>query len=201
MPRDTPAPKPESRAHRRVVLAALVGLASFMTSAGVGPLRSLARAEAPFAAPPKGNRPGPRSPGERPAPGDVTERVRLLFEAIQKDDPRIAEPVFFPRAAFSEVKAMPKPERYYDRLHARFHTDIHALHARLPELARAELVGVELGRRGGWVMVGEEGNRLPYWAARHASLRYRVNGAVKSLELRVLITWDDRWYVIHLNDF
>jgi len=156
---------------------------------------------AAFPEPPAGNRPGPAEGRVRPPSGDLDARAKLLFEAIQKDAPSLAEPVFFPASAFDQVKAMPKPGRYYARLHARFHTDIHALHRAHPELARAVFARVALGRRGGWVAVGDEGNRLPNWAARHARLTYTLDGALRELEVRVLITWDDRWYVIHLSEF
>jgi hypothetical protein len=137
----------------------------------------------------------------RPAPGDLDARARLLFEAVLRDDPAHAEAVFFPRDAFLQVKAMQNPGRYYDRLHARFAVDIHALHRSLPGLGSAEYDHLELGKRGGLVKPGEEGNRLAYWAARHATLVYRVGKELRRFEVRVLITWQERWYVIHLSDF
>jgi hypothetical protein len=141
------------------------------------------------------------APTQRPSADPAQDGARLLWDAIVHDDPARAEAFFFPRAAFSEVKAIAKPERYWDKLHARFHADIHALHARLPALTRAEFVRLELGKRGGYVLPGEEGNRLPYWAARHALLHYRVGTQPRTLEVRVLITWQERWYVIHLSEF
>ena len=50
-------------------------------------------------------------------------------------------------------------------------------------------------------MPHEEGNRLPYWAARHSTLHFRIGPAAQRLEVRVLISWDAHWYVIHLNEF
>jgi hypothetical protein len=32
-------------------------------------------------------------------------------------------------------------------------------------------------------------------------LRYRVGDARRQIEVRVLFTWQDRWYVIHLSEF
>ncbi len=137
----------------------------------------------------------------RPGKESAQEPARRLFQAIVHDDPALAEDVFFPRDAFHLVKAMAHPERYYERLHQRFLADIHNLHASLKDLDRAEFVELDLGRRGGWIKPGEEGNRLPYWAARHTSLYYRVGDERRSLEVRVLITWGPRWYVIHLSEF
>jgi hypothetical protein len=59
----------------------------------------------------------------------------------------------------------------------------------------------ELARRGGFVAVNQEANRLPYWASRHSFIYYRVGRSLRRIEVRVLITWDDHWYVIHLNEF
>lgn len=146
-------------------------------------------------------RPASATPSARPALGDLEARARLLFEAIVRDDPAYASAIFFPRDAFLQVKAMQNPGRYFDRLEARFVQDIHTLHRTLPDLKRAAFAHVELVHRGGWVKPGEEGNRLPYWASRHSSLVYRVGKELRRLELRVLITWQDRWYVIHLSDF
>ncbi|MDB4975464.1 MAG: hypothetical protein JWN48_3805 [Myxococcaceae bacterium] len=137
----------------------------------------------------------------RPSESSVQASGQRLLRAIVEDDPQLAAELFFPRDAFVQVKAMQRPERYYDKLHARFQKDIHALHRALPELSEAVFVKLELGRRGGLVRPGEEGNRLPYWAARHARLHYRVGSQARSLELRVLISWQQRWYVIHLCEF
>lgn len=137
----------------------------------------------------------------RPALGDLEQRVRLLFDAIVHDDPAMASSLFFPRAAFLLVKAMQDPGRYYDKLEARYVKDIHTLHRTLPDLEKAAFDHLELARRGGLVKPGEEGNRLPYWASRHSTLVYRVGAERRRIELRVFISWEDRWYLIHLLDF
>jgi hypothetical protein len=152
-------------------------------------LARLAAAEVTPAAPP------------RPPIGDLEPRARALFDAIVHDDPARAADSFFPRDAFLQVKAMQNPGRYFDRLRARFDQDIHALHRSLGDLSGAQYERFELARRGGWVGVGEEGNRLPYWASRHSFLYYRQNGGLKRFEVRVVITWQERWYVIHLSEF
>lgn len=140
-----------------------------------------------------------RAEEPRPSQDDAQEGARRLLGAIAQDDPSLAEAFFFPRDAFRKVKAIASPDRYWDKLHARFVRDIHALHASLP--ANAELVRLALGTRGGWVAPGEEGNKLGYWAARHAWLHYRVGAVEHKLEVRVLISWQQHWYVIHLNEF
>jgi hypothetical protein len=135
----------------------------------------------------------------RPAAEGAQEGARSLLAAIVRDDPALADAFFFPRDAFTQVKAIAKPERYWDKLHERFQRDVHALHKVVP--AGAEFVRLELTARGGYVKPGEEGNRLPYWAARHAWLHYRAGAQQHKLELRVLISWQQRWYLIHLSEF
>lgn len=137
----------------------------------------------------------------RPPEGDLGAKVLRLWDAIVHDDPARAAGVFFPREPFLSIKAMRDPGRYYDRLRARFELDIHALHDKTPGIARAEFVRFELARRGGYVVPGEEGNRLPYWASRHSRLMYRVDGELRSFEVRVLIAWESAWFVIHLSEF
>jgi hypothetical protein len=161
---------------------------------------AVGRAETPATAPAIA-RADMTAPPPRPPPGDAEARARVLFEAIVHDDPARAADFFFPRDAFLQVKAMARPERYYDRLRKRYDQDIHALHRSLAGLERAEFDRLELVARGGYVRPGEEGNRLPYWASRHAWLHYRVDGKPRKLEIRVLITWQERWYVIHLSEF
>jgi hypothetical protein len=158
-----------------------------------------ARAEAP-AIPPENQAAG-GAPPPRPDAASAQEVGRRIFDAIVHGDPALATEAFFPREAFLLVKAMPQPERYWARLAARFAADVRALHAATPDLARAAYVRLAFSGRGGWVRPGEEGNRLPYWAARHARLEYRVDGAPRSIEVRVLINWGVRWYVIHLSEF
>ena len=150
---------------------------------------------------PAHNRADQSVPPPRPPAAEVDAKIRALFEAIVADDPSLAADAFFPRAAFLLVKAMAKPQNYYDKLRKRFDVDIHTLHRELPGIAHAEFDHFELAQRGGFVAPNEEGNRLPYWASRHSRLHYRVGQVVQSFEVRVLITWDDHWYVIHLSEF
>jgi hypothetical protein len=140
-------------------------------------------------------------PLPRPADGDIHDKARRLWNAIVKGDPALAEGVFFPREPFLQIKNMQDPGRYHDKLRARFDQDIHALHKATPDLDRAVFERFELARRGGYVRVREEGNRLPYWASRHSRLHYRVGKQLRSLDVRVVIAWEGVWYVIHLSPF
>jgi hypothetical protein len=150
---------------------------------------------------PAHNRPDPSQPPARPSAAEVEPRIRKLFDAIVRDDPALAADSFFPRAAFLRVKDMRDPGRYFDRLRRRFDEDIHALHRAFPGIERAEYVRFELSQRGAFMRPHEEGNLLPYWASRHSFLHFRIDGRPQRLEVRVLITWDAHWYVIHLSEF
>jgi len=147
------------------------------------------------------NRAGQTNAPPRPPEGDLPDKIRKLWEAVVHDDPSLAAQAFFPREAFLMVKNMANPGRYYDRLRNRFDQDIHDLHRRTANLDVALFDHFELARRGGFVRVNQEGNRLPYWASRHSFIYYRVGKKLRRIEVRVLITWDDSWYVIHSNEF
>lgn len=151
---------------------------------------------------PAGNRAELASPPPRPGLGQAEERARFLFEAIVRDQPSLAADFFLPREAFRRIKGVNDPDSLWDRLFRVYENDIHALHASLgADAPRAELVRLELSRRRGWVRVGEEANRLPYWAQRHSWIVYRVGGEERRLEVRTMIAWDDQWYITHLNEF
>lgn len=136
----------------------------------------------------------------RPGLGDAGERAARLFDAIVRDDPSLAEDFFLPQDAFRLIKGIADPDALWVRLHQTYADDIHALHA-LPDLDRASFVRLDLSRRRSWVVVREESNRLPYWSQRHNSLVYAVDGEERTIEVRTLIAWDDRWYVTHLSEF
>ena len=136
-----------------------------------------------------------------PPLGTAEERAHRLFDAIVHDDPARADDFFLARDAFRLIKAVPDPDPLWERLHAAYVRDIHALHAAIHDLGRAEFVRLRLTRRRGWVVVGEEANRLPYWAQRHSFLDYRVEAEERHIEVRTMITWSDEWFITHLSEF
>ncbi|MCA9561993.1 MAG: hypothetical protein KC561_00825 [Myxococcales bacterium] len=139
------------------------------------------------------------SPPLPPADG-VQERARRLFEAIVEDDPDRAMDLFFPREPFRLLKDSHNPDRYYDRLIARYREDIHHLHETLPDLRDAEFVGLELGRSR-WKGVGSEYNVLPYWSSVRSQLVYEVSGQTRTQEVTVMITWGEDWFITHLDGY
>lgn len=150
---------------------------------------------------PPENSPSLTAAPPRPTADAAQDRAAQLLAAIMKDDPALAAPFFFPREAFQQVKNIPDPDRYWQRLYARYETDIHTLHATLPNITFYKFVRLALSKRSEWMAVDSEGNKLPYWAARHNTLHYEADGRPAQLEVRVLITWGTEWYLMHLSEF
>lgn len=131
--------------------------------------------------------------------------VRALFRAIQRDDPAIAEPFFFPVAAYERVKDVKDPKRDWERrLMANFRRDVHDYSKRLgPNAGGARFVGFDLPKeRVKWMKARSEGNRLGYFRVTRNRLRYETaDGKPASLEVTSLISWRGEWYLVHLNGF
>jgi hypothetical protein len=132
-------------------------------------------------------------------------RVKLLFRAIQIDDPEVAIPSFFPKLAYEQVKAIPKPAVDFEaRLLAAFRRDIHAAHKALGQGAgSAQLVGLEVPEeKAKWMPPGSEGNKLGYHRVLGSKLRYLDGGgAPRAVNVTSLISWRGEWYVVHLAGF
>lgn len=133
------------------------------------------------------------------------KRVKLLFRAIQVDDPKLALPAFFPLVAYEQVKAIPKPAAdYNNRLIAAFERDIHAAHKEMGNGAlSATLVGMEvLEDKAKWMPPGSEGNKVGYHRVLGSKLRYLDGGGgAKAIDVTSLISWRGEWYVVHLHGF
>jgi hypothetical protein len=129
-------------------------------------------------------------------------RVASLWSAIVADDPQQAVPFFFPVSAYQQVKDIPDPASdWKHRLFAAYAHDIHALHARLgSDAPNARFTGIDVPEaRGRWVDPGEEYNKLGYYRVFGSRLRYEVDGAARSFDVKSLISWRGEWYVVHLS--
>jgi hypothetical protein len=133
------------------------------------------------------------------------KRVKLLFRAIQTDDPKVAMPAFFPVIAYEQVKAIPKPAADWQaRLVTAFERDIHAAHKEMGNGAMsATLVGLEVPEeKAKWMPPGGEGNKLGYYRVLGSKLRYLDGGGgAKAVDVTSLISWRGEWYVVHLKGF
>jgi hypothetical protein len=131
-------------------------------------------------------------------------RAALLWEAIVHDDPSIAMPLFFPLAAYEQVKDVADPAAdWKGRLVAAYSRDIHTLHSTLGEAAeRAHFLALEVpAGRPQWVEPGEEWNKVGYFRVYGSKLRYEVDGERHSFDVKSLISWRGEWYVVHLRAF
>lgn len=131
--------------------------------------------------------------------------MKLLFRAIQTDDPKVAMPAFFPVVAYEQVKAIPKPAADWNaRLVSAFERDIHAAHKELGNGAMsATVVGMDVPEeKSKWMPPGSEGNKLGYYRVLGSKLRYLDGGGgAKAVEVMSLISWRGEWYVVHLKGF
>jgi hypothetical protein len=148
---------------------------------------------------PAANAIGQKAPVPAPGMDASKERVALLIEAIRKDKPEIALPLFFPADAFDQVKAIKDPGRYHRKLVKVYLEDVRALRKGLDDPDNIELVSVELGRQRRWMKRGAEGNNYPYWAMYKAKVTVKDGARTRVLPLRVMINWGDQWYVTHLT--
>ena len=148
---------------------------------------------------PAANTIGPDKPPEPPAIAPSRKRLELLVEAIRKDEPELALPLFFPGDAFGVLKAIKTPERYHRKLVKVYLEDVRALRAGLKDPDHVELVSVAAGRQKRWMKRGAEGNNYPYWAMYKATVTVKDGDREVVLPLRVMINWGDQWFVTHLT--
>lgn len=135
----------------------------------------------------------------------LVRRLELLVEAIAKDEPALALPAFFPVEAYTQVKAIAKPERDWQRrLVAAFERNIHEYHRKLG----ASATGVRFARlevpeaKVKWMKPGSEGNRVGYFRVVRSQLVVATSeGRELPLELTSMISWRGEWYVVHLHGF
>ncbi len=133
------------------------------------------------------------------------QRVKLLFRAIQVDDPKIAAPAFFPLIAYREVKNVANAEAdWNNRLMKAYARDIHKAHEQLGKGAMdAQLVGLEVPEdKAQWMKPGSEGNKLGYFRVLKNKLRYLdAAGNPHAIDITSLISWRGEWYVVHVTGF
>jgi hypothetical protein len=141
----------------------------------------------------------------RPTAGGArfTTGVQGLWQAIRDDEPDLAMPFFFPKAAYLQVKAISDPATDYEqRLIANYEQDIHTLHAQLGAgAANAQFAGIDVPDSAAvLVQPGEESNKLSYWRVYGTTLQYTQDGQTNSFPVTSLISWRGEWYVVHLGE-
>ncbi len=132
----------------------------------------------------------------------VDAQMRMLWAAIVAGSPRSGRQVFFPEAAYRQLKAIPDPTSdYVYRLRAFFDLDLAAYRAHVgPTPARARLVAIEADPAlAAWIPAGACENAVGYWHLPGTRLVYAVGGRRYSFRVSSLISWRGVWYVIHLG--
>lgn len=133
------------------------------------------------------------------------ERLSLVFRAIVADDPTLAEPAFFPKIAYEQVKDIKDAGAdWKSRLLKAFARNIHEYHKELgDDPAGCKLLGIEVDEKRVKVMErGKEGNKLPYHRVTRSKIRWAdASGKEKTFELTSLISWRGEWFVVHLHGF
>ena len=134
-----------------------------------------------------------------PKPSDEAARARLLVDAIRANDPALALPFFFDKDAFRKVKAIKAPDKYFDYLIRVYAKDIQSIREKLAAPDTVEFVSFKLGRGRNWIPRGKEANRLPYYATYKSRLVLKDDGRERTIKVRVMITWEGKWFVTHLS--
>ncbi|MFO0661323.1 MAG: hypothetical protein U0165_16040 [Polyangiaceae bacterium] len=179
-----------------VASSAPVAVAS--ASASASAVASSSASAAPVAS--SGHVPDPQNKSKPPLSSDaLTDAGKRLFEAIKADDPKIAADFFFPREPFIPLKDIKNPGKYWDQLFRTYERDIHDLNRkRGKEMANATFESFELGSAPTWVPPGDEANKIGYFRTFNSKLHYKVDGKTHTLEVKVIISWDEHWYITHL---
>jgi len=122
-----------------------------------------------------------------------------LWLAVTTGIPRFGLPVFFPEAAYKQVKAIPYPDADWQyRLWYDFTLDVRAAHRLL--YPGAQLVRVIVPAADTvWVAPGACYNSVGYWHAPGARVVYQDHGQERSFGIASLISWRGVWYVVHLG--
>jgi len=149
--------------------------------------------EAPFV---KDNKVAPPQDSE-----ELQARAKGLFEAIVTDDPAKGEAFWFPKEPFVSLKDVKGPDKYWEKLHRTYAHDINVLHKKRASWEGATFSKFTLGSAPKWVPPGDEGNKIGYYRTFRGKLDYDIEGKTHSIEVRVIISWQGRWFITHLSKF
>jgi hypothetical protein len=194
-----------------IIALCALGLAAGLAS--TAPSRRPAPPPTPTRRPAAALRPNPKpapEPGRLPQThvlppptGPAVERLgRAVLTAVAADRIEPAVGVFFPLAAYLQVKAIPNPAAdYRERLLGELRLDVEAAHALVAQ-GGSEPTFVELRipqSYAHWVEPGTCYNRIGYYEVPNSRLLYRQGGELRSFGIASLISWRGVWYLVHLG--
>lgn len=149
---------------------------------------------------------------DKPDAGSAEFRTRMeaLWHAIVTDQPESAITSFFPLTAYQQVKDVTDPTGdWNNRLVGALKREIADYHKRLAsQLAQQkagalqvepQFVSVNVPSSGvQWIKEKVEYNKIGYYRVFDSKLNYTINGKPFSFNIKSLISWRGRWYVVHL---
>ena len=128
--------------------------------------------------------------------------MNVLWRSIVNDSPSLGQTVFFPRAAYLQMKTgqIPEPSQdFSNRLIALFDLDINAYHSAVAGKG-VTLIRVEADPAfAQWIAPGVCETKIGYWHLPGVRLVFGSRGSLKSFEVASLISWRGVWYVVHLG--
>jgi hypothetical protein len=140
---------------------------------------------------------------EPPFGASLNSRMSTLFHDIALDSLPRAEKVFFPESAYVAMKTgeIPSPATdYVDRLIGFLQLDLGAYHAMFFSHGPSTFLGLNVNPADAlWIRPGWCENSIGYWHVPGVRLVYRQNKVVRSVAVASLISWQGRWYVVHLG--
>ncbi len=136
--------------------------------------------------------------GKTPDVSTFEAKAATLLNAIEKNDPDSALPVFFPKEAFVQLKAIDKPEAYYEQLVTWFREDIAREHERLVVQDPLTFAGLKPGSCK-WKAKGSEANSIPYWSCSKTQILVKVGKKTETLTVHARINWGKDWFITHLG--
>lgn len=125
-------------------------------------------------------------------------KAQRLLTALEKGAFADVKDLFFPEAAFLQLKAIAKPADYYSQLVKWYEQDFTREQARFK--GRGPLIFKAI--KGGsckWKAPQTEANRIPYWSCYRRKIELTAAGQSESIEVRALINWGPQWYITHLG--
>jgi hypothetical protein len=135
---------------------------------------------------------------ERPPFANTEMMATRLVAAIEKDDPKSVQDLFFPEIPFLLLKDIPNAKQYYGDLTKAFSDDIHRQSTKLPLAKPLQFQKFKPGFCK-WKEIGSEYNKIPYWSCYRSEISILHGGLPKIIPVKVIINWGDAWYVTHLG--
>ena len=136
--------------------------------------------------------------GERPPLTNTDAMAMRLLTAIEKDDPKSVQDIFFPEGPFLALKDIPDAKQYYKTLTESFSADIHKQSTGLSVQKTFRFQKFRLGFCK-WKDVGTEYNKIPYWSCYRSEIIASQGDKKIVIPVKVIINWGQDWYVTHLG--